>query len=116
MRFENGATLILETSWILHHDDSAGDTHLWLYGTQAGAHWPANKIIGTNYRTKQYRDITLPFEPGMEAHAAECVAFADAVAHGKPSPVPAEQSLDVIAILDGLYRAAASGREVTLDR
>ncbi len=42
------------------------------------------------------------------------MAFAEAVAKGKPSPVPAEQSLDVIAILDGLYRSAAAGKEVEL--
>lgn len=51
---------------------------------------------------------------GGEPHALECIAFADAVANGKPSPVPAEQSLDVIAILDGLYRSAKSGKEVRL--
>ena len=32
----------------------------------------------------------------------------------QPSPVPAEQSLDVIAILDGLYRSAEAGKEIVL--
>jgi predicted dehydrogenase len=54
--------------------------------------------------------------PGIEPHAAECIAFAEAVAEGKPSPVPAEQSLDVITILDGLYQSAAKGREIVLKR
>ncbi len=50
----------------------------------------------------------------MEAHAAECVAFAEAIANGKPSPVPAEQSRDVMLILDGLYQSAARGGEFRL--
>jgi predicted dehydrogenase len=43
------------------------------------------------------------------------MVFAEAVAKGKPSPVPAEQSLQVMAILDGIYRSQEEGKEVTLD-
>jgi predicted dehydrogenase len=55
-------------------------------------------------------DIQLQNAEGGEAHAKECVAFADAVANGKPSPVPAEESLAVLTILDALLRIL--GREV----
>jgi predicted dehydrogenase len=51
----------------------------------------------------------------MEPHALECVEFAKAVAEGAPSPVPAEQSLQVMAILDGIYRSQAQGREVKIE-
>ena len=47
-------------------------------------------------------------------HAQECVEFARAVAEGKPSPVPAEQSLQVMAILDGIYRSQEIGGEVKI--
>ena len=50
----------------------------------------------------------------MEPHALECVAFAQAIAEGAPSPVPAEQSLQVQAILDGIYRSQAEGKEVRI--
>jgi predicted dehydrogenase len=40
--------------------------------------------------------------------------FAEAVAKGLPSPVPAEQSLQVLTILDGLYRSAVAGKEIKL--
>jgi predicted dehydrogenase len=49
-----------------------------------------------------------------EAHAKECMAFAEAIVNGQPSPVPAEESLDVITILESLYRSAETGREVRL--
>lgn len=116
VRFENGATLMLEVSWLLHHKTTGEDMQMWLYGTQGGLHWPKNELLATNYETKRQYDVQLAsVQAGMEPHAAECVAFAEAIANGKPSPVPAEESRDVMLILDGLYQSAATGREVRLD-
>ena len=116
VRFEGGGTLILEVSWLLHHKMHQGeDMQLWLYGDDAGAHWPSNELYSTDYDNKQLINRQLLNAGSDEAHAAECIAFAEAVATGAPSPVPAEQSRDVITILDGLYRSAESKREVALD-
>ncbi|MBM3476074.1 MAG: Gfo/Idh/MocA family oxidoreductase [Armatimonadetes bacterium] len=114
VRFESGATLILEVSWLLNHKTESEDMQMWLYGEDAGAHWPSNEILTTNNKTKQHFNTQLTRAEGGAPHAKECMAFAEAVAKGLPSPVPAEQSLDVIAILDGLYRSAATGKEVAL--
>lgn len=114
VRLENGATLILEVSWLLHHETPGEDMQMWLYGDKGGAHWPQNELLSTDYQNRQWLKTVLQRNDGMEAHALECVAFADAVASGKPSPVPAEESLNVITILDGLYRSAAEQREVRL--
>jgi predicted dehydrogenase len=115
VRFGNGATLVLEVSWLLHHKTTGEDMQMWLYGDKAGAHWPSNEILWSNNQTQQQMNLQLVRAEQGEPHAKECIAFADAVANGKPSPVPAEQSLDVITILDGLYRSAATGREVRLE-
>ena len=116
VRFDNGATLILEVSWMLHHPTPGEDMQMWLYGTEGGSHWPSNTLIQSNNNTKRTRDVQLgKVGEGMEAHAAECVAFAQAIAESKPSPVPAENSLDVQTILNGLYESADAGREVRLD-
>jgi predicted dehydrogenase len=115
VRFANGATLVLEVSWLLHHKTTGEDMQMWLYGDKGGSHWPSNEILTSDNATRQHKNTQLVNAESGEAHAKECVAFADAVAHGKPSPVPAEQSLDVITILDALYRSAESGREVRLD-
>ena len=40
---------------------------------------------------------------------------ARALAQGEPSPVPAEQSLQVATILDAIYRSQEAGAEVRLD-
>jgi predicted dehydrogenase len=116
VRFENGATLVLEVSWLLHHDTDGEDMQMWLYGTQAGCHWPKCEVYQTNYETRQHYNRQLRLTRDIhEAHAQECIEFAQAVVDGAPSPVPAEQSLQVMTILDGIYRSQQVGGEVALD-
>jgi len=116
VRFENGATLVLEVSWLLHHDTPGEDMQMWLYGTEGGCQWPKCDVMSTNYETRQLYNQTLQLTAdNMEPHALECVEFARAVAEGAPSPVPAEQSLQVMTILDGIYRSQEAGREIRLD-
>ncbi len=116
VRFENGATLILEVSWMLHHNVSGfEDMQMWLYGKQGGSHWPKCEIYQSNYTTQQLYDRTLKNTKDIrEPHAQECIEFAEALVNGLPSPVPAEQSLQVMSILDGIYRSQEAGGEVSL--
>ncbi|MBN1643144.1 MAG: Gfo/Idh/MocA family oxidoreductase [Anaerolineae bacterium] len=117
VRFENGATLILEVSWMLHHEtgERAEDMQMWLYGTRGGCHWPKCEIYESNNETMQHYNRALRItHDALEAHAQECVEFAQAIVDGAPSPVPAEQSLQVMAILDGVYRSQQAGREVAV--
>ncbi len=116
VRFENGATLILEVSWLLHHNTQgrSEDMQMWLYGTKAGSLWPANEFATADLGTRQLIDSKLLNAEGGEPHAKECVAFAKAIVDGAPSPVPAEESMVVCQILDGLYRSAAAGKEITI--
>jgi predicted dehydrogenase len=116
VRFDNGATMVLEISWMLHHDTDGEDMQMWLYGTRGGSHWPKCEIYTTSYETRQHYNQTLKLtQDTLEAHALECVEFAQAVVDGAPSPVPAEQSLQVATILDGIYRSQETGGEVRLD-
>jgi predicted dehydrogenase len=116
VRFDTGATLILEVSWFLHHDNLGEDMQIWLYGTDGGAHWPKCELLSTDYNTRQFMNTTLKATADkLEAHAQECVEFARAVAEDLSSPVPAEQSLQVISILDGIYRSQAAGGEVRIE-
>jgi len=113
IRFENGATLVLEVSWLLHHNTPGEAAKVWLYGTEGGCEWPEASFMDTNYQTRQFGNRTLQLtQDTQEPHALECVEFARAVAEGLPSPVPAEHSLYVQTILDGLYRSQQAGREV----
>lgn len=116
VRFANGATLILEVSWALHHDTPEEDMQMWLYGREGGAHWPSGTLLRTGYATRQLYTTELGVTAeAMPPHALECVVFAEAIAQGLPSPVPPEQSLQVMEILDAIYRSQATGREIRLD-
>ncbi len=115
VRFENGATLMLEVAWWMHHDNLGEDMQIWLYGTNAGAHWPTCQFLSSNYETKQFLNTTLKATADtLEPHALECVEFARAIAEGLPSPVPAEESLQVMNILDGIYKSQKENREVRI--
>lgn len=115
VRFDNGATMMLEFSWMLHGDHKE-DLQVWLYGTNGGCHYPKAEIYTSKSAPRQQYDIGLAYLPSpLPAHALECVDFADAVANGRPSPVPPEQSLAVQVILDGIYKSAETGHEIRLN-
>ena len=115
VRFENGATLMLEVAWALHHDTVEDDIQVWLHGKDGGAHYPSAEFLSTNYDTRQhYKRKLQNTEQKLAPHAYECVEFARILHEGKPSPVPAEQSLNVMRILDGIYASQETGREVML--
>jgi predicted dehydrogenase len=116
IRFENGASLILETSWLLHHDTQDDDRQVTLYGSNGGAQWPKCNILQSNYNTRQlYNSTLINIKDNTPPHALECVEFAQAIIDGAPSPVPPEESLNVIAVLNAVYQSQESGREVLLD-
>ena len=116
VRFDNGAILMLEVSWLLHHNAQGEDARVWLYGTEGGCEWPQANFMSMDYPNRQTKTMALQLTSDtMEPHALECVEFAKAVAEGLPSPVPAEHSLYVQAILDGIYRSQAAGGEVKID-
>jgi predicted dehydrogenase len=110
VRFKNGAALTLECSWLANQKEPEF-TKITLVGTEAGAEWPDLNIYSESAGSTT--DTHLQFaDDKIGGHQKEIAVFADAVIHGKPSPVPAEQSLNVIRILEGLYRSHESGKEV----
>jgi predicted dehydrogenase len=115
VHFENGASLIIEVSWLLHHDTDQDDVQTWLYGTRAGAHWPKCELYETNNLLKQhYNRILKDTGEKLRPHYQEIVDFAQAIVDGGPSPVPSEQSLQVQMILEALYESQETGREVMI--
>ena len=116
VRFANGSTLTLEASWLLHHDVNGETVEVWLYGTEGGCHYPSATFLASNGQTQQHYKRTLQLvDNALRPHTQECIDFAQAIVEGAPSPVPAEQSLQVIQILDGIYRSQSAGREIWLD-
>ena len=109
MRFENGAALTLEVSWMLNIDqDETYGVHL--FGDNGGGRWPELRFSHEQDGLLLDEQVTNIHK--NHGHRNELRAFAEAVRDGGPSPVPAEQSLVVAQILESLYESADSGREV----
>ena len=112
VRFDNGAALSLECSWLLNIKEREYQ-RITLCGTEAGAEWPALTVYGETAGSLTDTQLAFP-DDRVDGHHTELFEFARAVLKGKPSPVCPEESLIVLRILDGLYRSHAEGREVTV--
>lgn len=115
IRFDNGATLTLETSYSLH----AAQDHLGisLYGVRGGAELePELRMVTEKVDTvlnisPQVDHRTFDFEEGFTNEIAHFVALC----LGRAEPVaPVEHGVEMMRILSAVYESAASDREVTL--
>jgi predicted dehydrogenase len=86
---------------------------VWLFGTEAGVRWP--NLMIAHVQDGVLVDSQIVSDTGTAAYKNEMLAFVDAIIHDRPAPVPAEQSLAVARILEGLYASPQTGREVRLD-
>lgn len=113
IRFENGAMVTLESSFMANLDGNPYQTQL--FGTKAGAIVKPDGDDAVQIFTEQ--DGTLlnvsPTQiPKVEsAHTAEVQAFVNAILEGKPSPVPGREGLILNAIFDAIYKSSETGRE-----
>ncbi|MBA3684442.1 MAG: Gfo/Idh/MocA family oxidoreductase [Planctomycetes bacterium] len=112
IHFANGATMVLEASWLQHQQESE-DFSARLFGKKASVHWPSGdyaSVINGALVDGKIRD-----DAGLKpSHQEEIIAFADAIRKGKASPVPVEQTLKVIAILEAIVQSGKTGKEIVL--
>jgi predicted dehydrogenase len=108
VRFENGALLSLEVSWL----GFMKEPEFWrmqLFGQQRGLAWPDLVVTGETDRIPW--DVQLSEPDGEKAHHETIRRFAEAVLNDQPVPVPPEQSATAIAVLEGLAISHRQGRE-----
>jgi len=110
VRFANGASLLLEASFMANLKENVFNTHL--YGTEAGASVPPLEIYGERHGA--VTDTAFPKLPKVRAHSAEVAAFVEAIRTNRPVPIPGEQALQATEIIDAIYASSASGREVRI--
>ena len=82
-------------------------------GSRGGVVWPDGVLASETDHIPW--DKHLREKTGVAAHHEAIRQFAQAIRDGKPSPVPIEETLSVIRILEGLYRSAETKREVVLE-
>ncbi len=109
VRFANDSVLYLESSFVLNMKEDSVFT-AQLCGTKAGATWPDCEIFSE--KNKQVTDTKIFNIPESKPHIDEVRAFFEAIKKRRKSPVPLEETAQVIAILEGLYKSAELGREI----
>ncbi|MDX2111854.1 MAG: Gfo/Idh/MocA family oxidoreductase [Verrucomicrobiota bacterium] len=110
--FDNGASMNLEASWLGHQEGEDFSFQLW--GKKAGVCWPSRKLYTLMNGIHTNGELQPP--GGLQpAHTEEIKAFVKAIRESLPSPVPVEQTVKVIAILEAIMRSSAQGKEVKVN-
>ena len=108
IRFDTGATLILECSWALN---LSGGSITQIAGSKGGVEMNPLKIL--TERDGVQVDMT-PHVPDTNAFAGQTDHFLECVQTSKTPLIGAEQGVQLMQMLDGIYQSAASGREVRI--
>ncbi len=110
--FASGAAISLSCSF-LANITVIEDFSTVLYGTEAGIHWPDGNLATEKNGVLQDVKIHVPQPPDYRPHAEEIRVFLECVKEDKEVPVKPEESLEVIKMLEGIYRSAETGEQIT---
>ena len=119
---ENGATIILESSWALNTIDEA-EAVCTLCGTKAGADMKGGLTIVSDKHGKfsdtkpSFDEGAILYVPGGKIDSPEELEsrnFYDAILYGAELRTKPEQALVVTQILDGIYESGKTGKLVEL--
>ena len=127
VRLEGGIVLNFKISWAMHMDTLGATMFL---GTDAGLKvtpagsgpwsgvWDGGVGSLTLYRDLlgQHADTMIPVRRhNLNIFAEKIKDFVAAIRDGRPAPIPGETIVRNQAIIDGVLRSAASGREVAIE-
>jgi predicted dehydrogenase len=110
VRFENGATLTIESSFAANIEKDAMD--LAIMGTEGGCQ--TNPVKMFREEDGSLYDLTPVNLPDVSHFDGEMRAFADCIKNDTEPAVTGEQALMVMQILDGIYRSSEMGAEVAV--
>ena len=117
IRFENGATLVLEASWAANiQEEELMETRL--LGTKAGL-LQKNLDGGYTFDAHVFTEVNgAPVDmhlcPPTKLAPSAMFDYAEAILGNQPHPANGEQGLVVMQILDALYASARSGAPVQI--
>lgn len=110
VRFANGASLIIETSWAVNAPE--GTYNVFLAGDKGGMQNNPLTLVREEAGMLTNTQVQINPDQGIASHSEEIRRFVEAIRKGLPSPVPGEQALITQRILDGIYRSSERGKEV----
>ena len=122
IRLEGDITLDFRMSWAMHMDTTGSTIFL---GTEkglkvqpaGGGAWDGTvgpmTIFHDSYGMQT--ETPIPVQQAREScFGLKCRAFCDAIINNGPAPIPTSQIIYNQAIIDGIIRSSASGREVDI--
>ena len=135
VKLDNGATIVLDVSWISHIEEGH-DVYTQLFGSKGGARMTRHYTAGirrkeelvvttasgsgpfraTNLTRPDFQSIAAGEKDAMlyESFRAEIADFVDSIREARQPGATITHGLDILRVLDGIYRSAATGREVDL--
>jgi len=112
IRFETGATVLLECSWALNL--VSGAHNVIICGDKGGCQLEPTAMVRERKGVLENVSNEIFHYPEKAGHTEEIRQFVEAIQKKKPSPVPGEQALITQRILDAIYKSGQEGREVAV--
>lgn len=114
IRFENGASLLVDVSFTIHAKQNEGA--IKLYGEKGGVEIDPEVIM-----VKEQHDTIINLLPQVDnkgfqfpkAFQAEVDHFIECIQEGKEPISPVEDGVEMMKILCGVYESAETGKEIT---
>lgn len=112
IKFKNGSALNLETSFLLNMSEKE-IFNTQIFGTKGGLSLPWGRSPEI-YMEKEGIHLTTQITgaPEVSMHGEQIRAFVKSVMEDKSVPVPPEESLEVIRIIESIYLSARTGKEI----
>ena len=108
IKFATGATLIVQATWALNQPNEHGT---WIAGTRAGIKLDPLTVFAEQNGTLV--DIQ-PQVPEAKAFRAEVAHFVDSVRARKQPQPGAQQGVQLMQMLDAIYKSSRTGKEVRI--
>jgi predicted dehydrogenase len=112
IRFENGATIVLESSFVANIKEEVHNSTL--LGTEGGAMTNPCTIIQEKHGSVFHYEPRVP-NANINTYHAEIKSFVECIRDGKEPLVTGEHGVMVAQIMDAIYKSAELGREVAIE-
>ncbi|WP_210367548.1 Gfo/Idh/MocA family oxidoreductase [Bacillus sp. REN3] len=115
IRFENGASLFIDTSYTLHARENV--VSMKLYGEHGGAEiepefWMVSEKHGTILNVQPQTDyLRLNIKQAFENQVNHFIEYC---LHDKTTEAPVEDGVEIMRVLSAIYESGRTGKEIVL--
>jgi predicted dehydrogenase len=116
VRFENGKSLELATSWALNQPPSQNGTVCRIYGSQGAVevYTPSGSVLYRNFTVKGESKETPLKGPRVTGHAALMRHFRQCILGAATPIIGGPQGLRLMQMLEGIYKSSESAKSITI--